>query len=873
MNIGSVFLTLLADGSKLAPQVQQEAAKAGDAGAKTLGQRLSGGLKGEAFKVLGGVASAAFGLMTKGALELENVQARIRAETSATADEAAAAAKVVNKVAGDERMSLEAVSDIAIRVRRDIGAIGPEADKLTAKIAKFARVTRQEGGAAVADIDDLMDAWGLTVDDLDGLLDKLVVSGKKFGGTITADQKALAAMAPQLKAFNLNIDDGIALLDLFKASGLDAAGIPRALNSAIQKLDGRPLQDFIAELAAIEDPGERARRAIEVFGARAGAQLANAIKPGMDSLEDFKISTEEAAGAVDAAADVLDSTWSGRLSKFFSQVGAAARGFGADLGAATTALASLGTLLATMGGGKLLKGLAAVTLKPLAGLGVRIATFIATELATSTVASRLSDGLASGFSKVPGSSAMKSGINRLGAALGSPLGKAIGLAAAIAFVVWFADELNKRKDEVAAQAKTIGDSVGEQIKNGTDAQLEQSLAALREGMAAIEAATKRGPIQMATPEQIDALKALVEQYNIVQEELNRRAAINAGVAESQLRGAKSGVASAAAELAMEIPNGFTRNQAAAAGRMQAFLDMTIGQRLVAMGPVVLRRAAELALGIASGLRDRRSAIDAAMDQLREDIKNRLTPSKEVAHDIGLLFSKTLARGLKDADPVIKAQAEGTRALIEAQLIETIKAGGEAGKKIQEELEAKLKSKDPAVKAQAERTKSLVDAALKAQPAKTPGEVIGDQLNADLKDKGTTLGRTAYDLGRTIAKNLMAGVKGTGYVAPSPSPTGRHYSGPQEFHKGTWGVQGDQLAFVHDREIIVPEAESEAIRAGTATLGAVPTGPIIGSLSLSVDARGNPNPDATGAAVKQGVADAMADVFRDQSLRGLTGTRP
>ena len=128
-----------------------------------------------------------------------------------------------------------------------------------------------------------------------------------------------------------------------------------------------------------------------------------------------------------------------------------------------------------------------------------------------------------------------------------------------------------------------------------------------------------------------------------------------------------------------LPTAFEKSQGMVANRTQAFLDMTIGQKLVAMGPVVLRRAAALALNIASGLRDNRSAITAALDQLREDMKNRVTPKKQVAQLIGALFGKDVAKGLKDSDPVIKAQAEGTRALIEAQLIETVKAGGEAGR--------------------------------------------------------------------------------------------------------------------------------------------------------------------------------------------------
>jgi len=593
----------------------------------------------------------------------------------------------------------------------------------------------------------------------------------------------------------------------------------------------------------------------------------------MDSLDDFKISAEEAAGAVDEAADALDATWSGRISKFFSQVSAAVRGFGSDFGAATTALASLGTLIATLGGGKLLRGLAAVTLKPLAGLGVRIATFIGAELASSAAANAIGSNLASGLERVPGVARVKGALGKVGSALGSPLGKAIGIATALAFVVWFADELNKRRQEVADQAKSIGDSVGAQIATGTTEQLEQSRAAIKSAIDQIVADTKRGPIQMATPQQIAALEALVEQYNRIQTELNERAVIDAGLAAAALRAATPATEAAARNLSEVLPTALERGQAAVASAAELWANKSIGEKLVALGHEARIRGAQAALDLASGLRDRRSAVTAAMDQLRTDLKNAMSPKKLAAQDIGLLFGKDLTKGLKSSDPVVRAQAKATRALLEDELIETVKAGGEAGTKILEELNRKMKSKDPAVADQAKRTKSVIDAALKANTAaKTPGDVIGDQLNADLKDKGTTLGRTAYTIGRTIAKNLLAGVKGTGYVAPTSSTgiTGTTYK-PPVYHGGTGYVPETQLAMVQRGEIIVPEPTASAIRSGEAVLGGATgtNGPLIGQ--VMVDARGATDPAATGAAVKQGIADAMADVFRDQSIRGFTGT--
>lgn len=440
MNIGDLVLLLVADGSKLTPSVEKEAAKAGDAGAKTLGARLAGGLRTNGVKAFGTVAAAAFAVATAGALKLEEVQARIRTETSAGADEAVAAAKAINKIAGDEQTSLDAVSEIAIKVRRDLGATGAEADALTARFARFARVTRQDPAEAVAAFDDILDRWGLTAKDAAGIQDKLIVTGQKYGGTITANQKALSALAPSLKAMNVGLDDGIGLIGLFNASGLDAESQVRALNTAVKNLKpGQSLRDLIAEIAAIEDPTLRAQRAVQVFGARGGVELASALHPGMAGLDAFKVSTQDATGATDKAANVLDSTWGGAFRKLMSQAGAAVRGLGADFGVALSALGTLGSVGTALG----LDRLIAKAFGSIPGSAIAKAAATAAGGAVGAVfsgaafvAEKVAGAAGAAFDAIPGSAAVKAAAVRAGTALGATFGIAAAVAAAAAIVAY-----------------------------------------------------------------------------------------------------------------------------------------------------------------------------------------------------------------------------------------------------------------------------------------------------------------------------------------------------------------------------------------------------------------------------------------------------
>jgi hypothetical protein len=911
MNFGDLLFRLLADDSGFEADVVKKADKAGAAGEKTLGQRLGGALKTGGVKAFGAVTSAAFAIASAGALKLTEIQARFQAETGASADEAKAAAKIINTTAGRERADLNEVADAAISIRQNLGATGDEADHLTERFTRYGRITKQIPAAAVKDFDDILDGWNLTADKTDGIMDKLIASHEKYGGAIDADQKALGAMAPQLKAFNLGIDDGIALLDLFKSSGLDVAEIPKTLNTAFQNLDGKSLPAFIKELAGIEDPAKRAERAVEIFGSKAGLKLANAIKPGMDSLDDLGISAEDSAGKLDKAADIIDSTPWGKFQTFLSEAAAGLRGFGDDFGPLLTGLAGIGTLLGTSfskqlfeagkdAGGALLDGVGTVT----GAAGTVFGNLIAQALdphnpflngvigksaakiggaigAGVAVSSRIGDAIGAAIDKVPGSAKVKAAVSRAGTAIGGPLGLAIGLTAATVFVVWFVQELNRQRDEVAGAAKSIGESVSDEIAHGSTAQLETAQAAIKTGMDAIVAETKTGFLQMANPQQLDALQDLTDQYNRIQEELNRRAEANAKALQYAIEGSKQGTAQAAEDLAAEIPKGWQKSAGQLAAAAREFLRKPIGEQLRLIGAAGIRAGASLSLDLASSIRQNRGDIDSAMDQLRDDIQHRLTPKKEVAKRIAQLFGKTLSDSLHDTDPLIKKQAQGTRGLIEAELIETIKAGGKAGEQIQDELKKKLNSKDPDVRRQAQRTKSLVDAALKEQPPKTPGEKIGQDLASDIGNANGPVGRKAYQLGVTIARNILRGVDGIGASIPSSGngSTGLYSGknlGGDSYDIGTSYVPRTGPAVVHQSEIIVPAADSRDIRSGAAVLGTASAtarggGPLIGQ--LNVDASGHDNPAAVYEAVKRAASDAVTRTLRDESLRGPVGTRP
>lgn len=500
MKIGDLFLAVVAATDGFEADLVKKSEKAGDAAGRTLGQRMSAGVKANGAKIIGTTLAAGFGLATKGLLELEQVTADFAAATGASADEADRAGKAINAMAGRNLQPVTEIGEALTKVTTDLGLSGDEAERTTQQFLRFARATKQDAGRAVVAFDDILDAWGLTAADAGDIMDKLVVSSQEYGGSIEDNQRALAELAPALRAANLTVDDGVGLLNLFAASGVDSAVAVTGMTKALTKVKSpQELQALIADIIATEDPFLRAEKAADLFGAKAGAKLANVLKPGIGGLADFAVSTEDAAGATEDAADVLDSTWGARFQLLMKGATAAITGFGANFGPALTGMASLASLGASLGGGRLVGaiggGLAGVWRKvaasPVVAKAIKFASGKAATiyLAGLIAGDKISAALSTAFAKVATAGPVAAAADKLGMFLGTAVGKAFSFAFAAAAtlgILFAAKEIGTGAKEEFDKALFGGERAG-QAKEFERILREEGMAGARaylEGQAA-----------------------------------------------------------------------------------------------------------------------------------------------------------------------------------------------------------------------------------------------------------------------------------------------------------------------------------------------------------------------------------------------------
>ena len=167
---------------------------------------------------------------------------------------------------------------------------------------------------------------------------------------------------------------------------------------------------------------------------------------------------------------------------------------------------------------------------------------------------------------------------------------------------------------------------------------------------------------------------------------------------------------AADEAASGVINNLAGGYAAGApevGAAAAEVAATIPDALEKVQPEVRQIAAQTPGEVAAGIRSARSAPIDAIDQLKTDLKNTLSPAKEIARLEGQLHNKFLAQGMHSQDPVVQHQAQQTLDTITTRLDELKGKATTAGQAGGAAVGTGLTSKDPAVQAAARSTTAVV----------------------------------------------------------------------------------------------------------------------------------------------------------------------
>ncbi len=621
-------------------QFEVDAAKIAGTVGDSMSKTLNSKLKSAAVAGIGALGGMAFSAALAGANQLDAAMRKLQADTGMSADEAK---RAEGAIAGMYQHNLQGIDQIGATMAVVINGLdltGTAADAMTAKFLAFETATGQDS-AAVSAFHEILNAWNLDASSAAEIMDQLVASHQKYGGSLADNEASLQRLAPQMIAMGMTIEDTIALLNLFDAAGLDASKAQFALNQAVKNLKpGQTFNDLVKQVSSVEDPLQRAQLAITIFGARGGVGLANVLKPGITGLQDFGFAAQDVAGKTEQAAAAVQSGFGAQatllIHNFVGALSDLATNFGPLL------------MLAAVAGPRFMSLL-------LAGLGAGASLMVPKIIAPLLAAA---------------------GVNGAWMTTGTMIGTIISAAAStamfLAVPVAIGGFLLLARDEWKKQTASWG-------FNTPDLFTGQGPLAPNAGIQPV------GP--QLSPE---------EQAKVAADFLAAGTAAGAALTTGVTTGIAQGTPSAA--MAADVFASMVGGAAKRSVRVGADQVVAVFGTTLVAGVKNAARATgiEGMLALAAGITSARQAPLDAFDAMVEMLKTPMTSTQEAARLAGELTSQSLADGLRSHDPEIHAQAIAVKREILARLEELQTAKG-IGSAAMAELVKGMESKDPEIR--------------------------------------------------------------------------------------------------------------------------------------------------------------------------------
>lgn len=285
-------------------EVGDEAQKTTDGGLSAFGVAL-GNLAANAITTvidkLGELAAAAVNAFESFDEGRDNLIKATGAVGDAADEITAAYSKTAKSVRGDLGDIGSAVGEVNTR----FGFTGDKLSAVTEDFVKFADITGTDATQAVRLVARAMGDAGIDADNYSELLDQLAIAAQASGISVDTLTENLTKYGAPMRALGFDAAESIALFSSWEKAGVNTEIAFSGMKKAISEWgkDGKDAREefkkTLGEIAATPDIATATTKAIEVFGAKAGPDLADAIKGGRFEYSEMLKVLEDSTGTVE----------------------------------------------------------------------------------------------------------------------------------------------------------------------------------------------------------------------------------------------------------------------------------------------------------------------------------------------------------------------------------------------------------------------------------------------------------------------------------------------------------------------------------------------------------------------------------------------
>lgn len=238
-------------------------------------------------------------------------------KTGASGDTLEEMEEIFDRIASTVPSDLDQIGSAIGEVNTRFGVSGDELESLSTSFLKFARLNDTDVSSAIDSVQKSMATFGIATEDAGLFLDTLNKVGQDTGISMSTLTSSIVSNGSYLKELGLNAASSATFLGKLEKSGIDTSAVMTGLKTAIKNAsaEGKPLNQALIELEdSIKNAGsstEATQKAIELFGSRAGVQLATALQDGTISLVELANTTTQLDDALGNVDGTFETTISG----------------------------------------------------------------------------------------------------------------------------------------------------------------------------------------------------------------------------------------------------------------------------------------------------------------------------------------------------------------------------------------------------------------------------------------------------------------------------------------------------------------------------------------------------------------------------------
>lgn len=190
--------------------------------------------------------------------------------------------------------AIDEVSSTLADLNTRTGLTGEKLEGLTTTLINLSKITKEDLGSSIASSTRFFGDWGIAVEDYEKSLDKLFLVSQNTGITTSELMNKLVQFGVPLRQLGFSMEESATMLGKFEKEGVNTSVVLSSLRIALNGMakDGvkdvnKALWETIDAIKNAGSEGEATAKAIELFGSKAGSDMAGAIREGRFEIQEL----------------------------------------------------------------------------------------------------------------------------------------------------------------------------------------------------------------------------------------------------------------------------------------------------------------------------------------------------------------------------------------------------------------------------------------------------------------------------------------------------------------------------------------------------------------------------------------------------------